>query len=290
VSPLKHAYADHTIPVQHWITVSSNWTLAHLGSVVRTVSYPVDNTLNGLVSAMNFLPPEAVIAIIALVSFWAAGLSISLLSVAAALLIGFMGFWDLTTVSMAMVFTAVAFSVVVGVPLGILCSRSDRLYNRVIRPILDVMQTTPSFVYLVPIVILFGIGTGPGVLATIVFGLPPIVRLTNVGIRQVRSDLVEAGEAFGATTLQLLKEVRLPLALPVIMAGVNQTVLLSVSMVVIASLIGAGGLGVPVLQGINSLNIGISGAGGLAIVLVAITLDRVTEGLGTRRLGHVSET
>jgi glycine betaine/proline transport system permease protein len=290
VTPLKREFTDHTIPIQHWISVSANWTLAHLESVVRAVSYPVDNTLNGLVSAMNFLPPEAIVAIIAAVSFWAAGPWIALLSVATALLIGFMGFWDQTTVSMAMVFTAVAFSVVVGVPLGVLCSQSDRLYNRVIRPILDMMQTTPSFVYLVPIVILFGIGTGPGVVATIVFGLPPIVRLTNVGIRQVRADLVEAGEAFGGTTLQVLREVRLPLALPVIMAGVNQTVLLSVSMVVITSLIGAGGLGVPVLQGINSLDIGISGAGGLAIVLVAITLDRVTEGVGTRRLGRVSET
>jgi glycine betaine/proline transport system permease protein len=283
MSPLEKAFEDHPLPVQRWFGEAATWLLDTLQPFVRAVSYPVDEVLTNVTDGLQAVPAELVLAGIFVLAWWSAGKRVALFSTASACLIGFMGYWDLALLTIAMVFTAVAFAVVVGVPLGILCSQSDRFYNVLVRPVLDIMQTTPSFVYLVPIVILFGIGTGPGVIATIVFGLPPIVRLTNLGIRQVRADLVEAGSAFGASRLQLLREVQLPLALPVIMAGVNQTVLLSVSMVVVASLIGAGGLGLPVLQGINTLDVGLSAAGGLAIVLLAISLDRMTEGLGARR-------
>jgi glycine betaine/proline transport system permease protein len=168
---------------------------------------------------------------------------------------------------------------VVGVPLGILASRSDR-FEAFLRPVLDAMQTTPAFVYLVPVVMLFSIGTVAGVIATIVFAMPPIIRLTNLGIRQVPTELVEAATAFGCTPWQTLVKVQVPLAMPTIMAGLNQTIMLSLSMVVIAALIGAGGLGMPVFQGLNSLQVGLAGVGGISIVLMAMVLDRITQAMG----------
>jgi glycine betaine/proline transport system permease protein len=149
-----------------------------------------------------------------------------------------------------------------------------------LRPVLDVMQTTPAFVYLVPVVMLFSIGTVAGVIATIIFALPPLIRLTDLGIRQVPEDVIEAAEAFGSSEREILFKVRLPLALPTIMAGINQTIMLALSMVVIAALIGAGGLGRPVVEGLNALRVGQAGIGGLAIVLLAIVLDRLTQALG----------
>ena len=173
------------------------------------------------------------------------------------------------------------FCAVIGVPLGIWAARSDRVLF-VIRPILDIMQTIPSFVYLVPIVMLFGVGMVPGIIATIIFALPPIIRLTNLGIRNVRGDLIEAAEAFGSTSWQLLWEVQFPLALRTIMAGLNQTLMLALSMVVIAALIGAGGLGLTVYTGLGRLNVGAATAGGIGIVLLAIILDRITQSLGEK--------
>jgi glycine betaine/proline transport system permease protein len=168
-----------------------------------------------------------------------------------------------------------------GIPLGIACSRSDRL-ERTVRPVLDAMQTLPAFVYLVPVVMLFGIGNVPGVLVTIVFALPPLVRLTNLGIRQVPADKIEASRAFGCTPRQMLYKVQLPLATPTIMAGINQTLMLSLSMVVIASMISVGGLGQMVLRGIGRLDLGLATVGGVGLVLLAIFLDRLTQAMGER--------
>jgi glycine betaine/proline transport system permease protein len=173
----------------------------------------------------------------------------------------------------------VVFCAVVGIPLGILAARSDR-FATIIRPILDIMQTIPAFVYLVPIVMLFGVGIVPGIIATIVFAMPPIIRLTNLGIRQVRSELVEAAYAFGSTPWQVLWAVQFPLALRTIMAGLNQTLMLSLSMVVIAALIGSGGLGLIVYTGLGRLDVGSAALGGIGIVLLAIVLDRITQSLG----------
>jgi glycine betaine/proline transport system permease protein len=196
------------------------------------------------------------------------------------ILIGLLGFWSETMITLAMVFSSVVFCTVVGVPFGIWAGRSDRV-NNILRPILDAMQTTPAFVYLVPIVMLFSIGNTAGVLATIIFALPPLVRLTSLGIRQVHPELVEAALAFGATSSQVLLKVQIPLALPTIMAGLNQTIMMSLSMVVIAAMIGAGGLGAPVVLGLNTLDIGLATVGGLAIVLLAIILDRITQSMAT---------
>ena len=194
------------------------------------------------------------------------------------LLLDWLGLWAATMITFAMILTAVAFCLVIGIPLGILSARSD-LWERTLRPLLDIMQTIPSFVYLVPIVMLFGVGMVPAVIATIIFALPPLVRLTNLGIRQVRTELVEAGEAFGSTPRQILWEIQLPLALRTIMTGVNQTLMLALSMAVIGALIGAGGLGLTVYTGLGRLDIGYASIGGLGIVLMAIILDRITQAM-----------
>ena len=184
--------------------------------------------------------------------------------------------------TLAMVLSSVVVCVILGIPLGILASRSDR-FSTGVRPVLDVMQTTPSFVYLVPVVILFSIGTVPGIIATVIFAMPPLIRLTNLGIRQVQGDAIEAATAFGSTPQQILFKVQLPLAMPTIMAGLNQTIMLSLSMVVIAALIGAEGLGQPVVEGLNALRVGLAGIGGIGIVLLAMVLDRITQALGEPR-------
>jgi glycine betaine/proline transport system permease protein len=196
-------------------------------------------------------------------------------------LVGYLGLWRDTMITIAMVISSVFFCALIGIPLGIMSGRSDR-FQTLLRPCLDAMQTVPSFVYLVPVVMLFSIGTVSGILATIVFALPPIVRLTSLGIRQVHPELIEAALAFGATSGQVLRKVQVPLAMPSIMAGLNQTLMMALSMVVIAALIGAGGLGNPVVQGLNSLQIGLASIGGLAIVLLAMVLDRITQGMANK--------
>jgi len=180
---------------------------------------------------------------------------------------------------MALIFTAVLIALIIGIPLGIWASKS-KIAERSIRPVLDFMQTMPAFVYLIPAVLFFSLGKVPGVIATLIFAMPPAVRLTNLGIRQVPEEIREAALAFGSDSKQMLYKVELPVALPTILAGVNQTIMLALSMVVIAALIGAGGLGEPVVTGLQQLDIGLGFEGGLAIVILAVYLDRVTQSLG----------
>jgi glycine betaine/proline transport system permease protein len=186
--------------------------------------------------------------------------------------------WSESMTTLAMIFTAVIFCILIGIPLGILCSRS-KTFETIMRPILDVMQTIPSFVYLIPVVMLFGIGLTPGVVATIIFALPPIIRLTNLGIRQVGKGFKEAGLSLGLSKILVLIKIEIPLALKTIMAGINQTLMLALSMVVIAALIGAGGLGLTVYVALGRLDIGSAVIGGTGIVILAIILDRITQKL-----------
>ncbi|MBT8355213.1 MAG: ABC transporter permease subunit, partial [Desulfofustis sp.] len=223
-----------------------------------------------------------VIIVLGVVAWRVSGIKLGIFTVVTLIFIGLLGLWEDTMITLAMVLCSVVFCTIAGIPLGILAGRSDR-FEMAMRPMLDAMQTTPAFVYLVPIVMLFSIGNVAGVLATIVFALPPIIRLTSLGIRQVHPELVEAALAFGATNWQVLAKVQIPLALPTIMAGLNQTIMMALSMVVIASLIGAGGLGAPVVLGLNTLDIGLATIGGLAIVLIAIVLDRITQSMGTTK-------
>jgi glycine betaine/proline transport system permease protein len=232
----------------------------------------------GLLAIPSWLVMIAVMAL----GVWRLNWRFGLFALASLLVIRIIGFWDQTAVTLALVFSATLISIIVGVPLGILCARSDR-FNALLRPVLDFMQTMPAFVYLIPAAMLFGLGRVPGILATVVFAMPPVVRLTALGIRQVSSEQVEAGQAFGCTSMQLLWKVQLPIALPTLMAGVNQTIMMALSMVIIASMVGAGGLGNEVLSSIQRLDIGLGFESGLSVVLLAIILDRLTESFGARQ-------
>jgi glycine betaine/proline transport system permease protein len=188
------------------------------------------------------------------------------------------GTWTETMLTLSMITTATLIALIIGIPLGIWMSRSETV-NNVIRPILDLMQTMPAFVNLIPAVYFFDLGEVPGTVANVIFAMPPVVRLTNLGIRQVPKDVREASLAFGATDWQMLYKVQIPLAMPTISAGINQTIMLSLSMVVISSMIGARGLGIPVLSGITQLKVGEGFEGGLAVVILAMVLDRITQGM-----------
>ena len=275
---------DGSMPVETWINQGLAWVVEHFRPFFQSVRAPIDGTLQWVESVLTTLPTLAMIALIGLLAWQFAGRVLALGTVVSLLLVALLGIWPEAMVTLSLVLTSLAFCVLLGLPLGILLAASDRA-QRWTRPLLDAMQTTPAFVYLVPVVMLFGIGNVPGVIVTIVFALPPLVRLTNLGLRQVRPDLIEAARAYGASPLQMLVKVQLPLAMPSIMAGINQALMLSLSMVVIASMIAVGGLGQMVLRGIGRLDMGLATVGGLGIVLLAIVLDRLTQALGQPRRG-----
>ncbi|WNF47272.1 proline/glycine betaine ABC transporter permease [Pseudomonas sp. SG20056] len=227
------------------------------------------------------LPPAwLLIAIFVGLGLWRIGYKFAIFTAVAFVLIVLTGFWEQTVVTLGLTFSATLISLLLGIPLGIWAARSERVAT-IIRPILDFMQTMPAFVYLIPAAMLFGLGRVPGIIATVIFAMPPAVRLTNLGIRQVNKEIIEAGQSFGCTPRQLLFKVQLPNAMPSIMAGVNQTIMMALSMVIIASMVGAGGLGNDVLASIQRLDIGLGFESGMAVVLLAIILDRITESFGT---------
>ncbi len=235
----------------------------------------------GVLEAVLTAPPELLMVVIfTAIAFFLSGWRIALFSVVGFLLLISFGLWDQTMLSLALVLAATVVSLLIGVPVGILAAKS-RAVQTIARPTLDIMQTMPAFVYLVPMVVFLGLGAGPALVATVIFAAPPAVRLTMLGIQQVPKNTVEAAHAFGATPWQTLRKVELPQALPTIMAGVNQVIMLALSMVVIAALVGAGGLGEAVVRGLSQLNVGLAFTGGVGIVIIAIYLDRVTRPLGS---------
>jgi len=270
------------LPIGALVEAAVEWSLDRFDVTFRAVSDGLDTAVAALQDVLLSAPPWLLIAVLAALARLVAGWGMAALVVAGLLIIDSIGLWEPTWETFSLVVVAEILVVVIGLPLGILASHNDWV-DRLLRPVLDFMQTMPSFVYLIPAVMLFGLGTVPGVLATVVFALPPLVRLTNLGIRQVPSDLVEAGEAFGSSPWQMLAKIQLPVALPTIMAGVNQSIMMALSMVVIAAMIGAGGLGAEVLRGIQRLQIGSGFEAGLAVVLLAMTLDRFTQSVGKFR-------
>ena len=274
-------FDEQLIPLDEWIQTFVDWLVFNYREFFQVIKVPVEISLEGLEWLLFTMPPWLIIAAFAYAAWRYAGKRVTVFTVLTFFLVGYLGLWDHTMTTLAMVICSVVFCAVVGVPLGVLSGRSDR-FEMLLRPFLDAMQTTPAFVYLIPVVMLFSIGTVSGILATIVFALPPIIRLTSLGIRQVHPELVEAALAFGATSWQVLRKVQFPLAMPSIMAGLNQTIMMALSMVVIAALIGAGGLGNPVVQGLNTLEIGLATIGGLSIVLLAMVLDRITQGIAKK--------
>jgi glycine betaine/proline transport system permease protein len=277
-------FEDKVIPLDVWVSQFVDWLVDNYRDVFQALKWPVEQTLNGFDAGLNALSPLIVIAVLAFAAWKFSGKGLAIFTVITLTVIGLLGLWVETMTTLAMVLSSVIFCALVGIPLGIWAGRSDA-FEAGIRPVLDAMQTTPAFVYLVPIVMLFSVGNVAGVLATIVFALPPIIRLTSLGIRQVHPELVEAAQAFGATNRQVLLRVQVPLAMPTILAGLNQTIMMALSMVVIAALIGAGGLGSPVILGLNTLDIGRAVIGGLSIVLMAIVLDRITQSMAQKKNG-----
>lgn len=269
---------ESIIPLSEWISEGIEWLVYNFRDFFQVVKIPVEVTLTSLTSGLNALPFYIPIICIALLAWKFSGKRLATFSFFSFVLIACLGLWEATMTTLAMVIASVLFCTIIGVPLGVLAGRNS-LFESALRPVLDAMQTTPAFVYLVPIVMLFSIGNTAGVIATIIFALPPIIRLTCLGIRQVHPELVEAAQAFGASEFQVLTQVQLPLALPTILAGLNQTIMMALSMVVIAALIGAGGLGSPVVLGLNTLDTGQAAVGGLAIVLLAVILDRLTQSI-----------
>nr|WP_319515260.1 proline/glycine betaine ABC transporter permease [uncultured Cohaesibacter sp.] len=243
----------------------------------RAMQVPVNEVLQALDGFFAWVPMLIITLVFALVAWRVVNRTMAIATIIGFFFIDMIGLWPETMTTLSMIITSVLFCAVIGIPVGILAASSDTAW-KIVRPILDIMQTVPSFVYLVPIVMLFGVGMAPGIIATIIFALPPIIRMTNLGIRNVRKDLIEASESFGATYFQILWEVQIPLALRTIMAGLNQTLMLALSMVVIAALIGAGGLGLVVNTGLGRLDVGGATAGGVGIVILAIILDRITQG------------
>lgn len=277
-------FDEAIIPFDKWVENGLNWVVENFRGVFQAIKVPIDTTLTGMESFFQAIPSTLFIVIMAFLAWQIAGKKLAFGTLISLVIIGLIGAWSEMMVTLSLVFTSVLFCIAIGLPLGIWIAKSDRA-SSVVRPILDAMQTTPAFVYLVPVVMLFGIGNVPGVVVTIIFALPPLIRLTNLGIRQVPSDLIEVSQSFGASSWQMLFRVQLPMAMPTIMAGINQTLMLSLSMVVFASMIAVGGLGQMVLRGIGRLDMGLAAVGGLGIVLLAVVLDRLTQAMGVNENG-----
>jgi glycine betaine/proline transport system permease protein len=266
---------ENKIPIGKWINSGVDWLNEHAAWFFNAVADSLSWLIEGFIDTLQWFPPLALIAFVAFLSFWLhrswkllVGIVFSLL------LIINLGYWEETTETLALVLFATFVCMLVGVPLGIAAAHRPWLYA-LLRPILDLMQTIPTFVYLIPTLILFGLGVVPGLISTVIFAIPAPIRLTALGIQSVPKPLLEAGEAFGATRRQILWKVELPHALPTIMAGLTQCIMLSLSMVVIAALVGADGLGKPVVRALNTVNIAKGFEAGLAIVILAILLDRI---------------
>jgi glycine betaine/proline transport system permease protein len=267
--------AANKIPLGQWMSDGVDLLNQNAQSFFDALSAGLSFLINGLTQGLLLVPPLLLIvlltgAVYALHRSW----KLSLFVVLSLLLVTNLGYWRATIETLSLVLFATASCVVIGVPLGILAAHRPWLFT-LMRPVLDLMQTIPTFVYLIPTLILFGLGVVPGLISTVIFAVPAAIRLTHLGVSSVPKALIEAGEAFGATRRQLLWKVELPYALPTIMAGITQCILLSLSMVVVAALVGADGLGKPVVRALNSVNIAMGFEAGLAIVILAIILDRV---------------
>lgn len=256
------------------------------GDAIEAFFEPLRQFLIWAERLMLNTPWPIVILVIAVIAWLASRRwSIVIGTVVTLLLIGYFDMWEDTMRTISMIFVCTVLAIAIGIPVGILMSRSDRVQS-VVTPVLDVMQTMPSFVYLIPVVMLLGIGRVPGVIAVVIYAIPPIIRLTNLGIRLVDKEVLEAADAFGSSAWQKLRNVQMPLALPTIMAGINQTIMMALAMVVIASMIGVQGLGQPVLRAINNQYFTLGVFNGLAIVGIAIIFDRISQAYGHRLQKH----
>ncbi|MDQ0903102.1 glycine betaine ABC transporter substrate-binding protein [Paenibacillus sp. V4I7] len=276
------------IPLDRWVESIISWFNTHFAFLFNFFSSVISGIVGGFTFLFHAFPAIVVIILLTLLAYYFGKWRLALFAVLGLLLIRNLGYWDSTMDTLALVLTSALISIILGLPLGIWCAR-NRSVRSTLTPMLDFMQTMPAFVYLIPAVTFFGLGVVPGVIASVIFSIPPTIRLTNLGILQVPADLVEAADAFGSTPAQKLFKVQFPLALPTILAGINQTIMLSLSMVVIASMIGAQGVGADVYRAVTQLKTGQGFEAGLAVVVLAILLDRLTQSvIGKKRKGNKS--
>jgi len=272
-----HLETPH-VTIGRGVEIALDWAIIYLSPILETIKLGIHQVFMAVETFLLWVPWPVWVVFIGLASWKLASVVTAVMITGGLFIIQLVKLWPETMSTVALVGTAVLLTIILGVPIGILASRSDR-FDTFVRPILDAMQTIPSLVYLIPVVMLLGVGKVPAILATMVFGISPAIRLTNLGLRQVPADIKEAAQAFGASGWQMLVKVELPLALRTIMAGINQSTMLSVSMVIIAAFIGAGGLGHSVLFALNRVQIGTGFEAGLAILIIAIILDRLTQSL-----------
>ncbi|SFG28297.1 ABC transporter permease [Sporolactobacillus nakayamae] len=273
------------IPIGHWADLLIQFITRYCDTFFGYIATGIQSFVDSLVWLFTFMTPVVFILIFVGIAFWRRGIGVALFTLVGLILIYDLGYWVHAMQTFALVLTSVVLSIIIGLPIGIWAG-INTTFHRVVTPILDFMQTMPSFVYLIPAIFLFGTGMPPGVVATIVFAMPPTIRMTGLGIRQVPPDLIEASDAFGSTIWQKLFKVQIPMAAPTIMAGVNQSIMLSLSMVVVASLVGAPGLGADVYLAVTSLRIDIGVEAGLAIVILAIMLDRLSQNTRNKKKGE----
>lgn len=264
------------LSIGNWVEQVVDWLSTNADGLFQLLSKWIEHSVEAISSLFLIVPSYLFIVAAALSAFLLGRWSLALLTSIGLFIIDWLGYWVPTMNTLALVIVSTLISIIIGIPLGIACGKSDRL-SRLVKPILDFMQTMPAFVYLLPAVFLFGLGIVPGVIASIIFAVPPTIRLTELGIRQVPHDMIEAASAFGSTSMQTLWKVQLPVAMPTLMAGVNQTIMLTLSMVVIASMIGAQGIGTEVYRAVTMLKIGKGFEAGLSVVLLAIILDRFSQ-------------
>ncbi|OMG46041.1 glycine/betaine ABC transporter [Paenibacillus macerans] len=266
------------LPLADWIESIVDWMSTYLGGFFDGLSLVIESIVNFFAGLFLLPHPLLFIAIIGILAYLVGKWKLALFTVIGFLLIDNLGYWQETMNTLGLVITSGLISILLGIPIGI-WSAYSKVTHRIIAPLLDFMQTMPAFVYLLPAVTFFSLGVVPGVIASVIFAIPPTIRLTYLGIKQVSGELTEAANAFGSTSWQKLFKVELPLAMPTLMAGVNQTIMLSLSMVVIASMIGAQGIGATVYRAVTQLKIGQGFEAGLAVVVLAIVLDRFTQNL-----------
>jgi glycine betaine/proline transport system permease protein len=273
---------SYKLPIGNWVADAISWIDKNNHGVIDALGSVINFTTSGIEHALVATPFWLFSVIFIGIGYWRRGWKFAIFCLLSLMLITNMGYGEPTLVTLAFIISATLICLTAGIPLGIWAGRNDRT-EAVIRPILDFMQTMPAFVYLIPVAMIYGIGRVPGVIATVIFAMPPVVRLTSLGIRQVNKEQVEAGIAFGCTPTQLLFKVQIPSAMANLFAGINQTIMMALSMVIIASMVGAGGLGGDVMRSISTLDIGLGFESGLSVVLLAIMLDRITESFGVKR-------
>ena len=276
------------IPMEKWIDILMDWVLTNMSGIFDTIGLFILKILLIIEKLLLWVPWPVVLLLVGVAAWKSMGkLRHGVLMAGLIFMIGVFGYWDDSMRTLAIVIASVAVSLLIGFPLGVFMARSDRV-QAILQPFLDAMQTMPSFVYLIPAMMLFGLGKVPAVFATVIYAVPPIIRLTDVGIRGVPETVVEAARSFGASDRQVLFDVQLPLAFPSIMVGINQTTMMALAMVVIASMIGARGLGLEVLKAINRIEVGHGFTAGASIVFLAIVIDRISSAFARKQQKHLT--